>query len=25
LAEKGIAELVQLQKQSRQSHVHAGA
>jgi ribonuclease PH len=25
LAEKGIAELVQLQKQSRQTHVHAGA
>jgi ribonuclease PH len=25
LAEKGIAELVQLQKQSRQTHVQAGA
>ena len=25
LAEKGIAELVQLQKQSRQTHMHAGA
>ena len=25
LAEKGIAELVQLQKQSRQTHIHAGA
>jgi ribonuclease PH len=25
LAEKGIAQLVQLQKQSRQTHIHAGA
>jgi len=25
LAEKGIAELVHLQKQSRQTHVHGGA